>query len=175
MTRIAIIGSGEHAKKIAFEIEKIKSLSLAGFVDEKLKIGKPIQKINNKLLINKNLQLQDFPHVFAIGDISQIGSNNCNSVTAQVAMQQGEHVALNLKLLINNEKLLPFKFKDNGEMMSLGIGEATISGLGLTFSGKLAYDFRRIIYASKMPKIGKSIKSTTSWFLEKKSIFKGIL
>ena len=48
MTRIAIIGSGEHAKKIAFEIEKIKNLSLAGFVDEKLKIGESIQKINNK-------------------------------------------------------------------------------------------------------------------------------
>ena len=134
-----------------------------------------IQKINNKILINNNLQLNDYPNIFVLGDISQVESNNSYPVTAQVAMQQGEHVALNLKLLINNEKLLPFKFKDNGEMMSLGIGEATISGLGLTFSGKLAYDFRRIIYASKMPKIGKSIKSTTSWFLEKKSIFKGIL
>ena len=133
-----------------------------------------IQKINNKILINNNLQLNDYPNIFVLGDISQVESNNSYPVTAQVAMQQGEHVALNLKLLINNEKLLPFKFKDNGEMMSLGIGEATISGLGLTFSGKLAYDFRRIIYASKMPKIGKSIKSTTSWFLEKKSIFKGI-
>ena len=134
-----------------------------------------IQKINNKILINNNLQLNDYPNIFVLGDISQVESNNSYPVTAQVAMQQGEHVALNLKLLINNEKLLPFKFIDNGEMMSLGIGEATISGLGLTFSGKLAYDFRRIIYASKMPKIGKSIKSTTSWFLEKKSIFKGIL
>ena len=134
-----------------------------------------IQKINNKILINNNLQLNDYPNIFVLGDISQVESNNSYPVTAQVAMQQGEHVALNLKLLINNEKLLPFKFKDNGEMMSLGIGEATISGLGLTFSGKLAYDFRRIIYASKMPKIGKSLKSTTSWFLEKKSIFKGIL
>ncbi len=134
-----------------------------------------IQKINNKILINNNLQLNNYPNIFVLGDISQVESNNSYPVTAQVAMQQGEHVALNLKLLINNEKLLPFKFIDNGEMMSLGIGEATISGLGLTFSGKLAYDFRRIIYASKMPKIGKSIKSTTSWFLEKKSIFKGIL
>ncbi len=134
-----------------------------------------IKKINNKILINNNLQLNDYPNIFVLGDISQVESNNSYPVTAQVAMQQGEHVALNLKLLINNEKLLPFKFNDNGEMMSLGIGEATISGLGLTFSGKLAYDFRRIIYASKMPKIGKSIKSTTSWFLEKKSIFKGIL
>ena len=137
--------------------------------------NKKIQTINNKLLINNNLQLIDFPNVFAVGDISQIDSNNDFPVTAQVAMQQGEHVALNLRLLINNEKLLPFKFNDNGEMMSLGIGKATISGLGLTFSGKLAFDLRRIIYASKMPKIGKSLKSTASWFLEKKSIFKSLL
>ena len=134
-----------------------------------------IQTINNKILINNNLQLQDHPNIFALGDISQIKNNNNYPVTAQVAMQQGQHVATNLKLLINNQKLLPFKFNDNGEMMSLGIGEASISGLGFTFSGKLAYDLRRIIYASKMPKIGKGLKSTTSWFLEKKSIFKGIL
>ena len=134
-----------------------------------------IQQINNKILINNNLQLHDYPNIFVIGDISQVESNNSYPVTAQVAMQQGEHAALNLKLLINNEKLLPFKFNDNGEMISLGIGEASISGLGLTFSGKLAYDLRRIIYASKMPQIGKSLKSTTSWFLKKKSIFEGIL
>ena len=147
----------------------------AGIKPNLPRFNKQIKNENNKLLINENLQLQEFPNVFAIGDVSKLEGDRNLPVTAQVAMQQGEHVALNLKLLINNEKLLPFKFIDNGEMMSLGIGEATISGLGLTFSGKLAYDFRRIIYASKMPKIGKSIKSTTSWFLEKKSIFKGIL
>ena len=147
----------------------------AGIKPNLPKFNQQIQKINNKILTNNNLQLQDHPNIFVLGDISQIETNNSYPVTAQVAMQQGEHVALNLKLLINNEKLLPFKFNDNGEMMSLGIGEASISGLGLTFSGKLAYDLRRIIYASKMPKIGKSLKSTTAWFLEKKSIFKGIL
>ena len=147
----------------------------AGIKPNLPEFNQQIQQINNKILINKNLQLHDYPNIFVIGDISQIEATNSYPVTAQVAMQQGEHVALNLKLLINNEKLLPFKFNDNGEMMSLGIGEASISGLGLTFSGKLAYDLRRIIYASKMPKIEKSLKSTTSWFLEKKSIFKGIL
>jgi len=137
--------------------------------------NKQIQKINNKILINNNLQLKDFPNVFAIGDISQIESDVSYPVTAQVAMQQGKHVALNLKFLINNEDLLPFEFKDNGEMISLGIGEASISGIGLTFSGKLAFDLRRIIYASKMPNIKRGLKSTASWFLEKKSIFKSIL
>ncbi len=147
----------------------------AGIKPNLPEFNQQVQKINNKILINDNLQLEDYPNIFALGDISQVENNNSYPVTAQVAMQQGEHVALNLKLLINNEKLLPFKFYDNGEMMSLGIGEASVSGLGFTLSGKLAYDLRRIIYASKMPKIGESLKSTTSWFLEKKSIFKGIL
>ena len=160
------------------QIEKFSYFDViwtAGIKPNLPEFNQQIQQINNKILINNNLQLHDYPNIFVIGDISQIEATNNYPVTAQVAMQQGEHVALNLKLLINNEKLLPFKFNDNGEMMSLGIGEASISGLGLTFSGKLAYDLRRIIYASKMPKIEKSLKSTTSWFLEKKSIFKGIL
>ena len=147
----------------------------AGIKPNLPKFNQKIQMINNKILINNNLQLQDYLNVFVLGDISEIQGNKSYPVTAQVAMQQGEHVALNLKLLINNEKLLPFKFTDNGEMMSLGIGKASISGLGLTFSGKLAYDLRRLIYASKMPKIGESLKSAASWFLEKKSFFKSIL
>ena len=147
----------------------------AGIKPNLPEFNQKIQKINNKILVNNNLQLQDYSNVFVIGDISQIENNNNYPVTAQVAMQQGVHVAINLRLLINNQKLLPFKFNDNGEMMSLGIGEASISGIGLTFSGKLAYDLRRIIYAAKMPNIGKSLKSTASWFIEKKSIFKSRL
>ena len=146
----------------------------AGIKPNLPKFNKRIQVFNNKILINNNLQLKHFPNIFAIGDIAQIESDISFPVTAQVAMQQGEHVALNLQLLMNNKKLLPFKFHDNGEMMSLGIGNASISGLGLTLSGKLAFDLRRIIYASKMPKFGKSLKSTAAWFLDKKSIFKDI-
>ena len=160
------------------KIEKLPYFEViwtAGIKPNLPEFNQQIPKIDNKILINKNLQLKDYPNVFAIGDISQIESNNSSPVTAQVAMQQGEHVALNLKLLINNEKLLPFKFNDNGEMMSLGIGEASISGVGLTFSGKLAFDLRRIIYASKMPKFERSLKSTALWLLNKKSIFKSRL
>tara|TARA_Y100001978_G_scaffold49735_1_gene44616 strand:- start:265 stop:1446 length:1182 start_codon:yes stop_codon:yes gene_type:complete len=134
-----------------------------------------IQKINNKMLINDCLQLPSHPNVFALGDISTIEGKSNLPVTAQVAMQQGVNVAHNINLLLSKEILKPFQFVDNGEMISLGIGEASISGLGLTLSGKFAFDLRRIIYASKMPKIDKSIRSTASWFLEKKSIIKKII
>ena len=38
----------------------------------------------------------------------------------------------NFELLIQGKDPLPFEFQDNGEMISLGIGEASISGLGVT-------------------------------------------
>ena len=90
-------------------------------------------------------------------------------LTAQVAMQEGNHLAKNMELAFQEKDLIPFEFQDNGEMISLGIGEASISALGVTFSGKLAFEARRLIYASKMPAIGKSLKSTVSWLFQKKS------
>ena len=60
-------------------------------------------------------------------------------------------------------------------MISLGIGEASISGLGVTLSGKLAFEARRLIYASKLPDIRESLKSASTWIFQKKSIFKNIL
>ena len=147
----------------------------AGIKPNLPEFAQDIQKHNNKIVIDKNLQLNKYPNVFVIGDISIIEGVNNLPVTAQVAMQQGEHVALNLDLLIKNENLLPFEFKDNGEMISLGVGEASISGLGLTLSGKLAFNLRRIIYASKMPKIDSGLKSTFSWALKKKSFFQKLI
>ena len=129
-----------------------------------------IQKTNNRISINNKLQLPSYPNVFALGDIAAIEGKINLPITAQVAMQQGLHAALNLNLLLQKDNPIPFQFKDNGEMISLGIGEASISGLGLTLSGKFAFDLRRIIYASKMPNIDKSIKSAASWLLGKKSI-----
>ena len=90
-------------------------------------------------------------------------------------MQEGNHLANNLELLIQGEDALPFEFKDNGEMISLGIGDASISGLGVTLSGKLAFEARRLIYASKLPDITESLKSASSWIFQKKSIFKKFL
>ena len=142
----------------------------AGIKPNLPEFAQEIEKSNHRILVNDNLQLPSHPNVFVLGDISIMEGKPDLPVTAQVAMQQGVHAAINLNLLIHQENLRSFQFKDNGEMISLGIGEASISGLGLTLSGKFAFDLRRIIYASKMPKIDKSIKSAASWFLGKKSI-----
>ncbi len=134
-----------------------------------------ITKKFGRILVNNNLQIENHKNCFAIGDISVIEGMEDLPITAQVAMQEGNHLANNLQLLIQGKDPLPFEFKDNGEMISLGIGEASISGLGVTFSGKLAFEARRLIYASKLPDITESLKSASSWIFQKKSIFKKFL
>ena len=134
-----------------------------------------ITKKFGRILVNKNLQIESHKNCFAIGDISVIEGMEDLPITAQVAMQEGNHLANNLQLLMQAKDPLPFEFQDNGEMISLGIGEASISGLGVTFSGKLAFEARRLIYASKLPDITESLKSASSWIFQKKSIFKKFL
>ena len=133
------------------------------YIDEQV-----IQK-DGRILVNENFQIDNCVNSFAIGDISIIKGMEDLPLTAQVAMQQGNHLAKNIELLFQEKELLPFDFEDNGEMISLGIGEASISALGVTLSGKLAFEARRLIYASKMPDISKSLKSTASWLFQKKS------
>jgi len=129
-----------------------------------------IPKINGRIVVNDKFQIENNMNCFAIGDISIIKGMEDLPLTAQVAIQEGNHLARNLELLNQDKDLLPFKFQDNGEMISLGIGQASISALGITLSGKLAFEARRLIYASKLPDVGKSLKSATSWVFHKKSI-----
>ena len=135
-------------------------------------LDEDISERNERILVNDKLQIETSPNCFAIGDISIIKGMEDLPLTAQVAMQEGLHLAKNIELLIQEKDLLPFKFQDNGEMISLGIGDASISGLGLTLSGKLAFEARRLIYTSKLPDISESLKSAASWIFQKKSLLK---
>ena len=134
-----------------------------------------LSQLNGRILVNDKFQIENHINCFAIGDISIIKGMEDLPLTAQVAMQEGNHLAKNIELLIQDKDLLPFQFQDNGEMISLGIGKASISAIGLTLSGKLAFEARRLIYASKLPDISKSLKSAASWLFQKKSIVKYFL
>ena len=142
----------------------------AGVKPNLLYLDQNVSQLNGRILVNDKFQLENHVNCFAIGDISIIKGMEDLPLTAQVAMQQGNHLAKNIELLIQEKDLLPFQFEDNGEMISLGIGKASISAIGLTLSGKLAFEARRLIYASKLPDISKSLKSAASWLFQNKSI-----
>ena len=71
----------------------------------------------------------------------------------------------------SGEKLMPFKYQDRGEMLSLGIGEATITGLGVTIAGPIAFHIRRMAYLTKLPNLSLGIRSAGAWILGKNQHF----
>ena len=130
----------------------------------------PLQPIptlhRGQLAVTADLRLQGSPDVFAIGDAATIIDNPAPA-NAQVAMQQGEAVGDAIAALQAGEEPPTFQFNDRGEMLSLGIGDATLTGLGLTLAGPLAFQLRRAAYLTKMPGLSVGIRSASAWLLNR--------
>ena len=124
---------------------------------------------NKKVKVNKFLQINEYENIFFVGDITRC-ENEAFPSSAQVAMQQGFFTAQNIISLRKRKKLKSFEYEDLGEMLSLGIGNASITGLGITLSGPLAFEIRRLAYLSRMPGFSLSLKSAGSWLFSKKII-----
>lgn len=83
----------------------------------------------NHLSKGKRIQVDAFHRVvgvdgvFAIGDVAAMVSDKNpkgHPMLAQVAIQSGKNLALNLIRLRNNRKQIPFKFKNKGTMATVG-------------------------------------------------------
>ena len=83
-------------------------------------------------------------------------------------MQQGYLTAQNIISLRKGNKLKSFQFEDLGEMLSLGIGNASIAGYGITLSGPRAFQIRHLAYLVRMPGFSLSLKSAGSRLFSKK-------
>ena len=58
-----------------------------------------------------------------------------------------------------------FAFNNLGEMLSLGIGNATVTGMGLTLAGPLAFKLRRATYLTRLPGLSLGLRSAGAWLL----------
>jgi NADH dehydrogenase len=119
-----------------------------------------------RLVVNADLRLQDSCDVFAIGDIASNGDHPAPA-NAQVAMQQGKAVGDAIAALQAGEEPQTFEFQDRGEMLSLGIGDATLTGLGITLAGPLAFQLRRATYLTRMPGVSVGVRSAGAWLLNR--------
>lgn len=112
--------------------------------------GSPVNGLNasamvekaNRYEVNVFNQIQGYERVFAIGDIALMKSEaypKGHPMVAQPAIQQGEHLAKNLKLLFENKKLQPFTYKDKGTMATIGRNKAVVDLQRSTFGGFFAW------------------------------------
>jgi NADH dehydrogenase len=125
------------------------------------------QNQQGKLQINEMLQVENHPEIFALGDLVECYDDDGKLLpaNAQVAFQQADYCAWNVWASLENKPLLPFKFQPLGEMLALGVDDATLSGLGLNLDGNLAYLTRRLIYLYRLPTLKHKLSVGLNWLL----------
>jgi NADH dehydrogenase len=120
------------------------------------------------LKTNANLQVLEHEDIFALGDVAscQDATGQLVPATAQVAFQQSDYCAWNIWASLSDRPLLPFRYQPLGEMMTLGVDNASISGLGLNLDGPLAYIARRLIYLYRLPTLKHQLTVGFNWITQ---------
>ncbi|MDB9526355.1 NAD(P)/FAD-dependent oxidoreductase [Oscillatoria sp. CS-180] len=118
-----------------------------------------------QIKVDTTLQVVDCPDIFALGDLADCKDASGQQVpnTAQSALQQADYVGWNIWASLTNRPLLPFHYQHLGEMMTLGIDNATLTGLGLRLEGPLAHVARRLTYLYRMPTVNHQIRVGLNW------------
>lgn len=125
------------------------------------------QNQRGQISTTSNLQVFDHPEIFALGDLADCHDAEGQQVpaTAQAAFQQADYTAWNIWATLTNRPLLPFRYQQLGEMMALGIDNATLTGLGIKLDGRLAYVARRIAYLYRLPTLDHQLKVGFNWLV----------
>ncbi|XP_065874203.1 alternative NAD(P)H-ubiquinone oxidoreductase C1, chloroplastic/mitochondrial isoform X4 [Euphorbia lathyris] len=117
---------------------------------------------------DETLRVKGHPRIFALGDSSSLrdSSGRLLPATAQVAFQQADFAGWNIWAAINDRPLLPFRFQNLGEMMTLGRNDAALSPSfieGLTLEGPIGHAARKIAYLYRLPTDEHRLKVGISW------------
>nr|AUG32633.1 putative NADH dehydrogenase, transport associated [Paulinella longichromatophora] len=128
----------------------------------------PPPTIDNRgrLVCSEKLQLLPYEDIFVIGDIGS--GPNPLPMTAQVAFQQAELLCTNLISQREGLPLSTFRWKDLGEMVSLGVDNATLVSSGLTLAGSSAFQIRRLAYLARLPGLSHQLRAATGWLLSER-------
>ena len=107
--------------------------------------GLPAEVIGRgrRVLVDAYNQVQDVPNVYALGDICFQTTDpdfpNGHPQLAQVAIQQGQLLAKNLKSLANNGSLKSFRYNNKGSMAVISRYKAVVDLPQLSFKGLFAW------------------------------------
>jgi NADH dehydrogenase len=125
-------------------IRTSKVIWAAGITGNKIE-GFPVEVMarGNRLKVNAFNQVEGTENIFALGDMalqtSEAAWPNGHPQVAQVAIQQGNLLARNLRRLQQNKSLEAFHYRDLGSMATIGRNRAVVDLPFIKFQGVLAW------------------------------------
>ena len=102
-------------------------------------LGVPAQR-QGRVAVEPTLQLQGHPEVFLIGDAAYREENGAPlPMVAPVAIQMGKSVAANIVRALRNKPLVPFTYRDQGTLATIGRNAAVCDVYGVQARGFVAW------------------------------------
>ena len=94
-----------------------------------------------RVIVNPDLSVPGHPEIFVIGDMASLADSRGRPLpgVAQVAMQQGAWAAVNILRAIDGKPGRPFRYRDLGNMATIGRNSAVADIRGLRLTGFVAW------------------------------------
>jgi NADH dehydrogenase len=110
-------------------------------------LGLPIG-YNGRIKVDEYLRAIGHPAIFVAGDLASVADRNTGRALpalAQVAIDEGEQVAQNLRATIEGTPLEPFTFRNKGFVVSVGARSGVADVAGRTIGGRMAHALKDAI------------------------------
>ncbi|MFZ4524480.1 MAG: NAD(P)/FAD-dependent oxidoreductase [Chlorobium sp.] len=94
-----------------------------------------------RIIVGEDLSIPGHPEIFVGGDLAHFVSQNGTILPglAPVALQQGRFIAKNILLDLNTKARKAFRYRDKGQMATIGKNKAIVEFGNLKFDGILAW------------------------------------
>lgn len=120
-----------------------------------------------RILVDEFNRVQGTSNIYALGDICLQTSDpafpNGHPQLAQVAIQQGQNLALNLKRMVDGEPLSPFRYHDKGSMAIIAKYKAVADLPKFSFKGFFAWMVWLFIHLIPIAGFRNKMKLAFSW------------
>lgn len=130
----------------------------------------------NRLKVDEFLRINGHQHIFAMGDIAAVITDdnpNGHPQVAQPAIQQGQYLAKKLIKIASGQNVKPFKYKDKGSLATVGKRKAVANVGKFDFAGYFAWLLWSLVHIMSISgfrnKLLVGLNWTMSYFSYEKS------
>jgi NADH:ubiquinone reductase (non-electrogenic) len=124
-------------------------------------LGLPLDP-RGRLVVDRTLRLPGVTGAFALGDCAACGDPPLPA-TAQVAQQQGKHLARALRIEAKGGHPPPFDYTNFGMLAYIGGHQALADLPQVKWSGRVAWLFWRSVYLTKLVSLANKVKVLFDW------------
>jgi len=121
----------------------------------------------NRIKVNNFNLVEEYDHIYAIGDIAYMTEKNYpygHPQVAQPALQQAKLLARNLKRQLANKPMKPFHYFDKGSMATIGRNQAVVELPFMKFYGLFAWLTWMFVHLMAIVGVKNRLLIFINWF-----------